>query len=498
MATETYEKFIARVRDIRVVETISEALEWDQETYMPPKGTALRAAQMELLAGIAHAKLLDPEYVRLLDAVEAERFDDPVIATNVREARRMYDRKAKLPTRLVQELAQATTLAREAWVKARQDSDFAQFAPHLRRLLELKREAAERIGYQAEPYDALLDEFEPGARSADVEGVFAALQAELVPLLRAIQAAPRQPDVALLRRGCPRAAQEEFGRQVVAAMGFDFEAGRLDTTTHPFCTGLYPRDVRLTARYDENYLPMALFGLLHEAGHGLYEQGLDPTHAGTPMGRSVSLGIHESQSRLWENMIGRSRAFWEYYWPRLQAAFPAFADATLDDWHFAINAVRPSLIRVEADEVTYNLHIVLRFDLERKLLAGRLAVRDIPAAWNAAMQALLGITPANDAQGCLQDIHWSMGIFGYFPTYALGNLYAAQFYEAIGRALPELEAQLRRGELAPLRAWLRENIHRHGMRYRAGELVERVTGQPLSHAAFMAYLTRKYRALYRC
>jgi carboxypeptidase Taq len=360
----------------------------------------------------------------------------------------------------------------------------------------LKRQVAEKIGYQTEPFDALLDEFEPGARAAEVQKVFDAVKGELVPLVHAVKTAPRQPNMALLAHDCPRDRQEAFGRQVAAAMGFDFQAGRLDVSTHPFCSGMSPLDVRMTTRYDEHYLPMSLFGIMHEAGHGLYEQGLDPVHAFTPMGQSVSLGIHESQSRLWENFVGRSRPFWVCYFPQLQAAFPVLADVSLDDWYFAINAVRPSLIRVEADEVTYSLHIMLRFDLERQMIAGELQVADIPAAWNAGMQQLLGITPPNDAEGCLQDIHWSIGIFGYFPTYALGNLYAAQFCEAARRALLEFEAQLARGELTPLREWLRESIHRHGQRYRAAELVQVVTGQPLSHVPFINYLNSKYRPLY--
>ena len=254
--------------------------------------------------------------------------------------------------------------------------------------------------------------------------------------------------------------------------------------------------MRITTRYDEAFLPAALFGLMHEAGHALYEQGLQMQHAQTPMGQSVSLGIHESQSRMWENMVGRSRPFWTRYFQPMQAAFPVFQDVAVDDWHFAINAVRPSFIRVEADEVTYNLHIMVRFDVERRLMAGTLAVKDVPAAWNALMQELLGITPPNDAQGCLQDIHWSLGVFGYFPTYALGNLYAAQFFAAAQEALPELDAQLARGELLPLREWLRTNIHQHGQRYRATKLVEVVTGKPLSAEPFKAYLQGKYAPLY--
>jgi carboxypeptidase Taq len=496
--SDTYAKFIERVKEIRIAQSVGDLLEWDQETYMPAKGTPTRATQSRLIAGLAHEKLVDPEFGRLVGQVEQENDPDPVVATNRREMRRLYDRQVKIPTSLVRDISEASTLGRTAWLRARKESRFKHFAPHLERLLDLKRQVAEMIGYQTEPYDALMDEFEPGARAANVQQVFDDLKGELVPLVRAVQNAPRRPDLSLLERECPQPEQATLGRRVVEAMGFDLGAGRIDISAHPFTQSLSPLDVRMTTRYDEHYLPGALFGLMHEAGHGLYEQGLDLAHAGTPMGTYVSLGIHESQSRLWENLVGRSRPFWKHWFPQLQAAFPTLADVSLDDWYFAINAVRPSLIRVEADEVTYNLHIMLRFDLERQMIAGKLEVKDVPEAWNAGMGQLLGITPADDAQGCLQDIHWSMGAFGYFPTYALGNLYAAQFFQAAHRALPELDAQLARGELLPLRDWLRENIHRRGQRYRAAELIQVVTGQPLSPRPFMEYLRGKYPPLYGC
>jgi len=494
--SSAYEAFITRVKEISTARAIEAVLEWDQETYMPPRGAEQRAAQLALIAGLAHQRLIDEAFGAALAAVEQEADPDPVVATNVREMRRLFDRAVKLPTDLVQEIARTVALAKTAWVRARKENRFTDFAPHLERVLELKRAVAEKIGYTTEPYDALMDEFEPGARAADVQKTFDELKRQLVPLVRAIKDAPRQPNPELLTRPAPAAAQAAFGRRVAADMGFDFEAGRLDVSAHPFCSGTSPLDVRLTTRYDENYLPASLFGIMHEAGHGLYEQGLDPAHAGTPMGNSVSLGIHESQSRMWENLVGRSRPFWSHYFPKLQAEFPSFANVSVEDWTFAINTVRPSYIRVEADEVTYNLHILLRFDLERQMLDGRLKVRDVPEAWNESFKTLLGLTPRTDAEGCLQDIHWSMGILGYFPTYALGNLYAAQFFRAAQRALPDLDLHIARGELKPLREWLRENIHRHGQRYRAHELVQRVTGEPLTHAAFFEYLTKKYKPLY--
>jgi carboxypeptidase Taq len=341
-----------------------------------------------------------------------------------------------------------------------------------------------------------MDEFEPGAKSADVQAVFDAVKAELAPLAAAIKDAPRQPDTSILKREFPRDAQAAFNRRVVASLGFDFDAGRIDISTHPFCSGATPNDVRLTTRYDEHFLPMAMFGTIHETGHGLYEQGLDTRYIGTPMSESVSLGIHESQSRMWENLVARSRPFWEHYYSKLQATFPSLADVALDDFYFAINTVEPSFIRVEADEVTYNLHIMLRFDLERKLVQNKLAVRDVPEAWNTAFESLLGIRPASDADGCLQDIHWSMGILGYFPTYALGNLYAAQFFATAREAMPDMDDDFRNGRFTPLLEWLRNNIHRQGKRYRAADLVEVVTGKPLSHKPFIDYLSAKFRPLY--
>jgi len=497
VASATYEQFIERVKELQTSRAIEALLDWDQETYMPKRAAEDRANQIALIAGLSHEKLTADELGDLLARLEKEDLgDDHVAKTNVREVRREFDRAIKLPKSLVQEIARTSTLAKDAWVAARQESDFAKFASYLERLLDLKRQVADLIGWTTEPYDALMDEFEPGAKVAEVQKVFDAVKAELVPLVAAVKGAPRQPDKSIRQRHCPRESQDVFNRRIVEAMGLDFEAGRIDVSTHPFCTGMSPRDVRFTTRYDERYLPMSLFGVMHEAGHALYEQGLDAAHTGTPMAQSVSLGIHESQSRFWENQVGRSRPFWQHFYPQLQDTFPSLGDVALDDWVFVINTVEPSLIRVEADEVTYGLHIMLRFGLERKMLQKEIAVQDVPEAWNAGMKELLGIVPPDDARGCLQDIHWSMGIFGYFPTYALGNLYAAQFFAAAKRAMPDLEEQLARGELQPLREWLRANIHCHGKRYRANELIKVVSGSELSHRPFIDYLHAKFKPLY--
>ncbi len=502
MPSDTYARFVSAVREIDLAHSAEALLDWDQEVLMPKRAAEYRAAQTAFLAGLAHEKLTGDGFGDLLAAVEREADADPLVSANVRELRRDFDRSVKVPTWLVQEIARTTTLAKQTWQTARKNSDFASFAPTLEKVLDLKRQMADHIGWKTEPYDALMDEYEPGAKSADVQALFDELRKELVPLVRDIAAAPRQPDLSILSRVCPQPAQAAFGRRVAEAIGFEFDAGRLDVSTHPFCSGTCPNDVRLTTRYDEKYLPMSLFGVLHEAGHGLYEQGLEMANVGTPMGKAVSLGIHESQSRMWENMVGRSREFWQHFLPALLQQFPALAGAgggspvTLDAWVFAINAVRPSLIRVEADEVTYGLHIMLRFDLERRMIAGKLAVRDVPAAWNDGMKALLGIAPPDDAQGCLQDIHWSMGSFGYFPTYQLGNLYAAQLFAAARRALPDLPQKIAGGEFRTLREWLRTNIHRHGKRHRATELLRQVTGQAPTVRPYMDYLNGKFRPLY--
>jgi carboxypeptidase Taq len=395
-------------------------------------------------------------------------------------------------------LSRTTTLAQTAWVAARKKSDFAEFQPWLEKMVGLKRQQAAALGFAGGvPYDALLDEFEPGASSREIAATFAPLREELVPLVAAIQQSDRRPNVELLTRRYPLDAQQHFAESAAQAIGFDFEAGRLDIAAHPFCSGMGPGDCRLTTRYNEHHFPGAFFGVMHEAGHGLYEQGVERAAFGSPMGEAVSLGIHESQSRLWENFVGRSRAFWQHFFEPARQAFPeALAGVRLDDWYAAINDVRPSFIRVEADEVTYNLHIMLRFELEQPLIAGDLPPADVPGVWNETFTRYFGLTPPDAARGCLQDIHWSAGLFGYFPTYALGNMYAAQFYEAAQRDLGDLAAQFARGEFRPLLDWLRTNIHTRGKQLRAGPLVQRVTGQPLSHRALLTHLHRKFDALY--
>jgi carboxypeptidase Taq len=409
---------------------------------------------------------------------------------------RDYDRKTKLPQSLVEEIAKLSVLGQQLWVEARKANDFPRFRPLLERMVELKRQEAAAIGYDHQPYDALLDEYEPGAKTVEVGRALGGLREQLVPLVAEIATSPRRPNLGPLERGYPAALQEKFGKQTSERIGFDFQRGRLDTTDHPFCGGAGPHDVRLTTRYDDS-LGGALFSTLHEAGHGIYEQGLPADRYGLPTGEAVSLGIHESQSRMWENFVGRSRPFWEHFFPQAQSMFPdAIGNVSLDDFYFAINDVRPSLIRTESDEVTYNLHILIRFELELLLVNDELKVVDLPAAWNAKYREYLGIESPTDSDGVLQDVHWSGGAIGYFPTYSLGNLYAAQLFEAAARDLGDLPAMFRRGEFLSLRDWLRRHIHSQGRRYPAAVLAQRVTGVPLSHDALLRHLRGKFAPLY--
>jgi carboxypeptidase Taq len=497
---QTYTELLQRVREGAVLESCASVLSWDQQTYMPRHGSAHRAEQMALLARLGHEMLTAPRIGELLANVENSPLSgnpSSETAANIREMRRQYDRAVKLPGELVEELARVTSRAQQIWQEARKANDFPAFRPWLEKIVELERQKAQAIGYRTVPYDALLDEYEPGATTAEITRLFAELRDDLVPLVSAIIASGRRPRRDLLEREYPVAEQERFGKEAASAIGFDFEAGRLDVTTHPFCSGIGPGDCRITTRYNSRHFNEALFGILHEAGHGIYEQGLPAEHFGTPLGTFASLGIHESQSRLWENQVGRGRPFWEHFFPRAQKTFPeALGDVSLDDFLFAVNDVRPSFIRVEADEATYNMHVILRFELEQALISGDLKAADVPAAWNEKFQSSFGLTPPTDAQGCLQDIHWSMGGLGYFPTYTLGNLYAAQFMEQARADLGDLDADFRAGNFARLKGWLNEKVHRPGRRYPAGELCRRVTGRPLSHKPLLTYLRNKYAPLY--
>jgi carboxypeptidase Taq len=497
-AKQAYAELIKSLREISMLGSVAAVLGWDQQTQKPPAASEHRAEQLSMLAGMIHQRFTSPRIGELL-AASAELADDPHsdAAVNLRYTKRDYDRATKLPAELVEEMARTTALAHDAWESAKKKSDFDAFSPWLEKVLTLKRREADCIRPGQNRYDTLLDEYEPGETSANLVRVFESLRGPLVELVGRIKSSGREAPIAILERHYPGDAQEALARSASQAIGFDYNAGVLARSVHPFCTSLGPKDTRMTTRYDERYFGDAFFGVLHETGHGLYDQGLPDEHWGTPLADAVSLGIHESQSRMWENLVGRSRSFWKHFLPKARKAFPeALGDVDDDDWYFAINDVRPSLIRTEADEATYNLHVLLRFELEQALLEGSLPVKDLPGEWNARMQKYLGLTPPDHARGCLQDVHWSGGGVGYFPTYTLGNLYAAQFFEQARKDLGDVDKMFACGEFAPLLTWLRQNIHRHGRRYTAGELAQRITGRPLSSRPLLDHLTRKAGELY--
>jgi carboxypeptidase Taq len=534
-----YDELVGRARALALLGSCSAVLSWDEQTYMPTGGASHRGGQMALLAGLYHERATDPRVGELLSVLEDSPLvaaPESVVAVNVRELRRAFDRKVLLPKALVEELARTTSLAQHEWVAARSASDVSRFRPWLEQIVRLKRQEAacltsstaknvastagevisdpSRAGDVASlppAYDSLLDEYEPGANSAELATLFQDLRRDLVPLVAAITEASHskgqenaQPGgssnrngEAILKRFFPRERQRVFGETVAAAIGFDFERGRLDVTAHPFCSGIGPGDCRITTRFDERHFGDAFFGILHEVGHGLYEQGLDQAHYGTPMGEAVSLGMHESQSRLWENAVARGRAFWSYWFPMARNTFrEALSGVTLEAFHRAINHVAPSLIRVQADEATYNLHIIVRFELELALISGDLQVADLPFAWIEKYREALGVTPRNDAEGCLQDIHWSAGLIGYFPTYTLGNVYAAQLYAQAQADLGCLDEPFGRGDYAGLLGWLRTKVHSQGQRSRPAALIEQITGSKPSHRPLIDGLRRKYEELY--
>jgi carboxypeptidase Taq len=460
---------------------------------MPSGGVPLRAEQLSTTHRLAHEMLVSEETGRLLGSAKPR---DPEGRALLRLARRDHDRAARLPTRLVADLSRARSLAQPLWARARAESDWEAFVPQLERILGLVKESAEYLGYEEHPYDALLDLYEPGTKTSRVREMFDGLKAELVPM---IQKLPSDEDRSRPLHGMfDEDKQEAFGREIVTAFGYDWTRGRQDRVVHPFCLPLGgPEDVRITTRFEETWLSPALFATMHEAGHALYEQGVDPAYSRTPLAGGTSMGVHESQSRLWENLVGRSLGFWEHYYPTLQESFPeALGDVDLGAFYRAINEVKPSEIRVEADEITYNLHVLLRFELELELLEDALSVAGLPDAWNAKMEEYLGLRPESAAKGVLQDVHWSAGLFGYFPTYSIGNVLSVQLFEAALGRHPEIAGQIGDGEFGTLLGWLQENVYRHGSWYDPEDLIERTTGRPLDPEPYLRYLQNKFGELY--
>jgi carboxypeptidase Taq len=475
-------------------------LGWDQQTYMPPAGAEGRSMQLATLSRLAHDQFVSDEFAAALEAARAEVAGMPIAeddAALVRRVARDFDKQRRVPSDYVAEFTRLTAMAHSVWEKARAEANFAHFRPSLEQIVAMRRQYSGFFAPYDHVYDPLLDDFEPGMPTEKVRSVFAALRPKQVELVRATAKRGRKVSDAVLRRAYDPQRQWTFGLEVVRKLGFNFDAGRQDKSVHPFTTSFGVRDVRITTRVDPSFLSTALFGSIHECGHALYEQGIDVRLDRTPLATGTSMAIHESQSRMWENFVGRSLPFWTAFYPRLKELFPeALGDVPLDEFYRAINTVEPSLIRVEADEATYNLHIMLRFELEMELMAGTLAVQDLPEAWNARMRDYLGVTPPDDAKGVLQDVHWSFGGFGYFPTYALGNLVAAQLWECIEKDIPDLESQIAHAEFGSLLGWLREKIHRHGAKPYPEELLLEVTGQGLSPEPYLRYLTRKFGEVY--
>jgi len=492
---EKLKETIATLADIGGVQAI---LGWDQQTYMPPGAAEMRGQQTATLGRLAHEIGTSPELGKLLDELRpyaASLDPDSDDARLIKFAIRDYERATRVPADFVVEQAQVVTLANQAWAEARGKSDFSIFRPHLEKIMELTHRFVGFFPPADHPYDILLDAFEPEMKTADVKAIFDALRPQQVELIKAIAAQP-QVDDSFLHQPFDEQKQWDFGVEVITKFGYDWQRGRQDKSAHPFTGGPGVNDVRITTRVTPDFLNSMLFGTMHEAGHAMYEQGVAQTLVRTNLIGGASLAVHESQSRMWENLVGRSYPFWQHFYPALQEKFPQLAGVPLDTFYKGINKVQPSLIRVEADEATYNLHIMLRLEIEMALIEDKVAVKDLPEVWNAKINEYLGVTPPNDSQGVLQDIHWSWGLFGYFSTYALGNLISAQLWEKINQDIPDLDEQIRQGKFDALLGWLRANIHVHGRKFMPQELVQRVVGSKIDSAPYMRYLRKKYGEIY--
>ena len=488
-------ELLAEISDLRYSAAL---LGWDQQTYMPPGGAEARGNQLALIGRLAHERTTSSELGQLLDDLKpfAATLDpDSDDARLVKVSARAYDKAIRISTRYVTEFAKASTLGQQAWVQARAATNYSLFQPHLEKIIALRQEYASFFPDFEHPYDALLDDFEPGMKTAEVKKIFDQLRPRQVELIKAIAAKP-QVDDSFLHQPFDEKKQWDFGVEVITQFGYDWNRGRQDKAAHPFTQSFSINDVRITTRVDPNFLNPMLFGTMHECGHALYGQGAAQELERTGMEDGASLGVHESQSRMWENLVGRSKAMWEHFYPRLQKVFPQLKGVKLDKFYKGINKVQPSLIRVEADEATYNLHIMLRLEMEIAMLEGDVLAKDLPELWNSKMKDYLGVVPPNDSKGVMQDIHWSSGMIGYFSTYALGNLISAQLWEKINQDMPDLPDQIREGKFDSLLGWLRTNIHRHGAKFEPQELVQKVTGSKINPDAYIRYLTKKYGEIY--
>ena len=496
---ENYNRLVARCNKIARLGQLAGLAGWDQQTYMPPGAAEARGEQLAVISELIHEMTVADETSQLISSAEAEiagMDSDSDEVRSLRVVRRGHELATKIPGHLVAEASRHQSVAMPLWAQARAESDYSKFAPALEKSIELARQVAEHLGYKDHIYDALIDQYEIGATRADVAKMYADLTPHLVSLTAAIRDAKPNDD-SVLMGNFPIDRQQSVTLDIVKSLGYDLNRGRQDIAAHPFCSGFSRDDVRITTRFNSEFLQQALYASLHEAGHAMYEQGIPASLNGLPISNAASLGIHESQSRLWENQVGRSRAFANWAFPTLQAAFPeSLGNSNAEAYYKAVNVGRPSYIRVEADDVTYTLHVALRFELECALLSGELSVKDVPSAWNARMEKFLGITPPNDSLGVLQDVHWSIGLIGYFPTYSIGNIVSAQLWNAASREIPDLCRLVETGQFSPLLYWLNTNVHAHGCKFLPSEIVLKATGEPLNPAYYVNYLNTKYGELY--
>jgi carboxypeptidase Taq len=496
----TFQRLKTLLSEITDLNKIQWVLSWDQRTMMPPKGGDARAEQLATISRVVYEKSTSAELGKLLDDLEAYENSlsyDSDEASLIRVSRRDYEKLRKIPVDLRVEMTRTAALSSQAWIEARKLSRFDLFLPSLEKTIELKQRYIDCFAPYEQAYDVLLDDFEPGMKTSEVQAVFDELKKGLVPLIASVGERSDAVSDACLHGHFPIDAQKSFMPTILERFGFNNDSWRLDPTVHPFASNSSPKDIRITTRYYDDFISPALFGSMHECGHGLYENGVGQALYRTPLARGASLGLHESQSRMWENLVGRSRPFWKFFYPRLQAAFPeSLGSVEMETFYRAINKIQPWFIRVEADEATYNLHIILRFEIEQEILSGSLRLKDLPEAWNARMKTYLGIDVPNDAKGVLQDIHWSSGQLGYFPTYSLGNIISCQIWEKTLAALPDLYDQFERGEFLTLRNWLAENLHQHGRKFTPQEMLVRLTGRPISVEPYLRYLSSKARDIY--
>lgn len=494
-----YRTLVEKLEEINRLKGVMSIIQWDQEVTMPPGAAQARAGQIAALAGVIHERTTDPALGECINELHASEQDfTPDEQCNIEEARRDFESMTKVPKQLVQKMAELGSRGHAVWIQARKDNRFADFAPVLEEFLTLKKEWAACTHPEMTVYDANIDLFERGTSAAEISVIFDQLKAFLIPFIQTIQQHDYQPDTSILHGVFPIDKQEMLARKISEDLGFRFDQGRMDVSVHPFCGGSHPTDVRITTRYNEQNFIESLYAVIHETGHALYEQGRRPDAGDLPVSESLTMGIHESQSLFWERMIGKSKSFCLHYFETVCATFPkTMQRATVDSFYQAINCCKPDFIRVEADELTYPLHVILRFEIERDLFDNAITVKELPEVWNEKMATYLGITPPNDTLGVLQDSHWSSGAFGYFPSYTLGAIYACQFYEAMLKALPDAEANIAAGNFTPIKAWLNENIHRQGKLYTPQQLVKNVTGEALNADYLIRYLKTKYSALYQ-